>query len=65
MPTEWREDMAAKKKDAPVKYEAGDKVKYEGAEYEVVQTFGTDGKYAVLFGQGKRFSVETKKLEKM
>ncbi len=56
--------MAARKKEIPVTYNPGDKVMYDKKEYQIVQLFGADGKYAVIFGQGKRISVETKRLEK-
>ncbi len=59
--------MATKKKvkAEPVVYQPGTKVMYAKHEYEVVEQFGKDYKYAVLFGNGKRISVETKMLEKV
>ena len=57
--------MKKKKNEAEEpKLRPGDHVTYDGAEWEVVQLYGSD-EYAVIFGDAGRFSVRTKDLKKL
>ena len=57
--------MKKKKNQAEeIQLRPGDHVTYDGAEWEVVQLYGSD-KYAVIFGEAGRFSVRTKDLKRL
>lgn len=43
---------------------AGDRVEYDGSEWEVVETFAS-GKYAVIFSELGRYSADVRYLKKL
>lgn len=57
--------MTKKKNEKqPQDLRPGDHVEYDGAEWEVIELFGS-GKYAVIQGEGGRFSADITYLKKL